>query len=95
MHKVRSGQTIQGAVEDIVRRDVGELRKNAFGDDAEDAKGLPWSREQAWQLFKQLTKKEEVRACAFYWYGWNPDGGRCSSHTTTCSLICLRTMRRR
>lgn len=45
-----------------MHRDVGELRKNAFGDDAEDAKNLPWTREQAWQLFKQLTKKGEVRS---------------------------------
>ncbi|KAJ7791791.1 hypothetical protein B0H14DRAFT_2934119, partial [Mycena olivaceomarginata] len=32
------------------------VRKKAFGDDAEDAKNLPWGREQAWALFKLLSK---------------------------------------
>jgi len=36
------------------------VRKKAFGDDAEDAKNLPWSREHAWSLFKLLSKKSEV-----------------------------------
>ncbi|EIN07712.1 hypothetical protein PUNSTDRAFT_114198 [Punctularia strigosozonata HHB-11173 SS5] len=60
IHKVRNGQSVQEAVEDIIRRDVGELRKNAFGDDAEDAKNLPWSREQAWTLVKKLSKADEL-----------------------------------
>ena len=49
------------AVDDIIVRGVSELRKNAFGDDVEDAKSLPWSREQAWTLMKQLSKQPEVR----------------------------------
>jgi len=57
---VRSGQTVEEAVEDIVNHGVGELRKNAFGDDAEDAKGLPWTREQAWAVLKALAHKSEV-----------------------------------
>jgi hypothetical protein len=57
---VRNGQGVQEAVEDIIHRDVGELRKNAFGDDSEDAKNLPWSREQAWTLVKKLSKVDEV-----------------------------------
>ncbi|KAF7322646.1 hypothetical protein HMN09_00043200 [Mycena chlorophos] len=60
IHKVRNGATIDAAVEDIISRGVGELRKNAFGDDAEDAKSLPWTREEAWALFKLLAKKSEV-----------------------------------
>ena len=55
--------TIEQAVDDIVHRGVGELRKNAFGDDNEDAKNLPWSREQAWFLLKQLAKNGEVSIC--------------------------------
>jgi len=47
-------------VEDIVARGVGELRKNAFGDDAEDAKELPWTRAQAWILMKRLAKEAEI-----------------------------------
>ncbi|KAI0818814.1 exonuclease [Irpex lacteus] len=60
IHKVRSGMTIQEAVDDIIARGVSELRKRAFGDDAEDAKNLAWTREQAWILMKQLAKKPEV-----------------------------------
>ncbi|KAH8102922.1 RNA12 protein-domain-containing protein [Cristinia sonorae] len=60
IHKVRSGQTVQDAVEDIILRGVSELRKNAFGDDADDAKSLPWTREQAWILMKLLAAKVEV-----------------------------------
>jgi hypothetical protein len=47
-------------VEDIIASGVGELRKNAFGEDIDDAKSLPWSREQAWVVLKQLTRRHEV-----------------------------------
>ncbi|KAJ7090200.1 RNA12 protein-domain-containing protein [Mycena belliarum] len=60
IHKVRSGANVDEAVEDIIARGVSELRKNAFGDDADDAKSLPWGREQAWSLFKLLSKQAEV-----------------------------------
>ncbi|KAJ7134886.1 RNA12 protein-domain-containing protein [Mycena epipterygia] len=59
--KVRSGARVEEAVEDIITRGVSELRKNAFGDDVDDAKSLPWAREQAWSLFKLLSKQAEVR----------------------------------
>ena len=57
---MRSGMAVEEAVDDIVTRGVSELRKNAFGDDIEDAKSLPWTREQAWILLKQLSKQPEV-----------------------------------
>ncbi|KAF7365492.1 Mitochondrial escape protein 2 [Mycena venus] len=60
IHKVRNGATVEEAVEDIIYREVSEVRKKAFGDDAEDAKHLPWSREQVWSLFKLLSKKSEL-----------------------------------
>jgi len=60
VYKVRNGSGIEDAVEDIITRGVGELRKNAFGDDAEDAKDLPWTRTQAWGLMKRLAKEGEV-----------------------------------
>jgi hypothetical protein len=60
IYKVRNGSSIEDAVEDIIARGVGELRKNAFGDDVEDAKDLPWTRTQAWGLMKQLAKEGEV-----------------------------------
>lgn len=60
IYKVRNGSSIEDAVEDIITRGIGELRKNAFGDDAEDAKDLPWTRAQAWGLMKRLAKEGEV-----------------------------------
>ncbi|KAF9452822.1 hypothetical protein P691DRAFT_771933 [Macrolepiota fuliginosa MF-IS2] len=60
IHKVRNGQTVQGAVDDIITRAVSELRKSAFGDDTDDAKGRPWGREQAWKVVKILSTKSEV-----------------------------------
>ncbi|EIM82494.1 exonuclease [Stereum hirsutum FP-91666 SS1] len=60
IHKVRGGQRVVDAVDDIVRRGVSELRKNAFGDDMEDAKALPWTREQAWAVLKALSGANEV-----------------------------------
>ena len=35
--------TVEQAVDDIIARGESELRKNAFGDDAEDAKSLVFS----------------------------------------------------
>ncbi|KAJ7745975.1 RNA12 protein-domain-containing protein [Mycena olivaceomarginata] len=49
-----------GRRRDIIYREVNEVRKKAFGDDAEDAKNLPWGREQAWALFKLLSKNSEI-----------------------------------
>lgn len=60
IHKVRSGMKVDEAVEDIILRGVAELRKNAFGDDADDAKSLPWTRYQVWKVLKMLAKSPEV-----------------------------------
>lgn len=65
---MRSGQTIGQGVEDIISRGVGELRKTAFGDDAEDAKNLPWTRQHAWSILKRLAKAEEVCLQIHYYY---------------------------
>lgn len=61
VYKVRTGSSIKEAVDDIVRRNVVELRKQAFGDDAEDAKSLPWTRAQAWKIVSDLARSGEVR----------------------------------
>ena len=53
--------TIEEAVEDIVTRGVGELRKNAFGEESEDVKSMGWSREQVFFILKGLAKSDEVR----------------------------------
>lgn len=60
VYKVRTGGTIPEAVDDIVMRTVVELRKTAFGDDAEDAKSLPWTRAQAWKVVSELAKGTDV-----------------------------------
>ncbi|KAG6888067.1 hypothetical protein C0995_010842 [Termitomyces sp. Mi166 len=60
VHQVRNGQAVEDAVENIISRGVAELRKNAFGDDVDDAKSLPWTREQAWIILKLLSEREEV-----------------------------------
>lgn len=58
---MQAGQSLSDAVEDIIQRGVAELRKNAFGDDLEDAKALPWTRQQAWTVMKLLAQKDKVR----------------------------------
>jgi hypothetical protein len=60
VYKVRTGSGVPEAVDDIIVRTVVELRKLAFGDDAEDAKSLPWTRAQAWKVVSELAKGKEV-----------------------------------
>ncbi|KAH7107757.1 exonuclease [Auriculariales sp. MPI-PUGE-AT-0066] len=60
IHKMKSGQGVEDAVNDIISRGVSELRKNAFGDDLEDAKSLLWTREQAWAVVKKLAEKPDL-----------------------------------
>ena len=60
IHKMRAGQKPTDAVEDIIRQGVSELRKRAFGDDADDARSLPWSREQAWAVLRALASRDTV-----------------------------------
>lgn len=52
---------VEMAVEDIIARGVGELRKSAFGEDVEDTKSMAWSKEQVYYIIKQLAKSNEVR----------------------------------
>ncbi|KAG9046882.1 mitochondrial escape protein 2 [Tulasnella sp. UAMH 9824] len=60
IHKVQNGLSVKDAVQTIVTQGVGELRKAAFGDDADDAKDLPWKPEQAWIVLRQLAKHDEL-----------------------------------
>lgn len=60
VHKVRSGLTIEQAVDDIINRAVSEIRKTAFGDDSDDMKNLPWTREQAWTILNKLSRQPEI-----------------------------------
>lgn len=60
VYKVRSGQNLSIAVEDIVLRNAVEIRKTAFGDDSEEAEALPWTRAQAWKIVSALAKSPEL-----------------------------------
>ncbi|KAE8209070.1 hypothetical protein CF327_g6902 [Tilletia walkeri] len=60
VQKVSLGQSVDGAVQDIIARTVVELRKNAFGDDSEDAKNLTWNRDQAWAVVSALASRKEL-----------------------------------
>ena len=51
---------MEEAVEDIIARAAVEIRKNAFGDDVDDAKSLAWTQEQAWKVIKMLSQSQEV-----------------------------------
>ena len=64
VNKVKTGSSIPDAVDDIILRNVVELRKLAFGDDTEDAKGLPWNRAQAWKVVSELAKNGEVSSAS-------------------------------
>ncbi|KAF8303080.1 hypothetical protein DL93DRAFT_2102538 [Clavulina sp. PMI_390] len=61
VYKVKNGMSVEAAVEDIIVRTLGELRKNTFGDDSEDAKSVPWKREQAWHIISRLATREEIQ----------------------------------
>jgi RNA12 protein len=58
-HKVKNGMPVEMAVEDIITRGVGELRKNAFGE-IDDAQSMGWSKEQVFFILKALAKSDEV-----------------------------------
>jgi hypothetical protein len=60
IQKMRAGQRPIDAVEDIIRQGVSELHKRAFGEDADDARSLAWSREQAWAVFRALASRDAV-----------------------------------
>lgn len=45
---------------DIISRSATEIVKNCFVEDNEEAKNLPWTREQVWYLVKALSKQKEV-----------------------------------
>ena len=75
--------SVQEAVDDVISRGVSELRKNAFGDDVEDAKSLPWTREQAWFLMKQLARQPEVNTNPTWLLGIRLNGLVCCRRSPT------------
>lgn len=73
VYKVRTGSQVKSAVDDIILKNVVELRKAAFGDDSDDAKSLPWTRAQAWKVVSELAKHGEV--------GTLPEHETCNCHS--------------
>jgi hypothetical protein len=61
VQKIRAGQSVDEAIDDIISREQVTLRKNLFGDDEEEAKALKWTRDQAAGLVQGLSNKGEVR----------------------------------
>ena len=61
VQKIRAGSSIQGAFQDILFRNLSEIRKNGFGDDMVDAKSLGWSIPALWTLIEKLADKGEVK----------------------------------
>ncbi|GAA5900008.1 Yme2p [Sporobolomyces salmoneus] len=61
IEKVRAGQDVEEATDDIVCRSATEIRKSFFGDDEEEAKGLKWKREQAGAIIQGLCEKGELK----------------------------------
>ncbi|KDE03772.1 hypothetical protein MVLG_05774 [Microbotryum lychnidis-dioicae p1A1 Lamole] len=59
--KIHAGAEPNEAVQDIVSRNATEIRKTFFGDDESEAKGLKWTREQAWKILTGLTGQEELK----------------------------------
>jgi hypothetical protein len=55
VRKVAGGAGVADAVEDLVRRDGGALRKAAFEDE-----GVRWKREHAWALVRRLAAADEA-----------------------------------
>ncbi|CAG8467028.1 9747_t:CDS:10 [Ambispora leptoticha] len=58
--KIRGGQTPTEALNDLIVKSILEIRKYAFGDDAEDAKSIPWKAIQFWVIMKSLAHGETV-----------------------------------
>ncbi|KAJ2678436.1 mitochondrial escape protein 2 [Coemansia spiralis] len=61
VQKVNAGETIDGALEDIIQRSITEIRKYAFSDDSEVGKcEHTWTPEQFWCLLTELAKHNSI-----------------------------------
>ncbi|KAF8337623.1 RNA12 protein-domain-containing protein [Cantharellus anzutake] len=60
VYKIQNGMSVEAAVEDIIERTTSEVRRNTFGDDMDDVKGLAWQREQAWAVVSKLASQDEI-----------------------------------
>ncbi|KAJ2131650.1 mitochondrial escape protein 2, partial [Coemansia sp. RSA 921] len=61
VQKVRAGESVDAALEDIVQRSITEVRKYAFADDSEVGQcEHTWSPEQFWFLLTELAQHNDV-----------------------------------
>ncbi|KAJ2659658.1 mitochondrial escape protein 2 [Coemansia sp. RSA 1200] len=61
VQKVNAGETLDGALEDIIQRSITEIRKYAFADDSEVGQyEHTWTPEQFWCILTELAEHERV-----------------------------------
>jgi hypothetical protein len=53
------------ALNDIVQRNMVEIRKYGFGEELSDTEDVAWSGIQFWQVVKQLATSTTVRTAMF------------------------------
>lgn len=73
----RTEKLMRSLLADIISRSSTEIIKNCFGDDQEEAKSMPWTREQVWFLVKKLSKAREVGLDRV----WQQLAGACNADT--------------
>ncbi|KAL1924976.1 uncharacterized protein VTP21DRAFT_4630 [Calcarisporiella thermophila] len=71
VQRVRGGWSLREAAADIVTKAVTEIRKHAFGEDAEDVEKIMWNEVQIWQVIKALAENgvasyEELKWSGFF-----------------------------
>ncbi|KAJ2878152.1 mitochondrial escape protein 2, partial [Coemansia aciculifera] len=61
VQKVKAGESIEAAIEDIIQRAITEVRKHAFANDTEVGQcEHTWSPEQFWYLLTELARHESA-----------------------------------
>ncbi|KAJ2546965.1 mitochondrial escape protein 2, partial [Coemansia sp. RSA 1933] len=61
VQKVRAGETLDGALEDIIQRSITEVRKHAFADDSEVGHcEHTWTPEQFWCILTELAAHDSI-----------------------------------
>ncbi|KAJ1906129.1 mitochondrial escape protein 2 [Coemansia sp. IMI 209127] len=61
VQKVRAGETLDGALEDIIQRSITEVRRYAFADDSEVGQcEHTWTPEQFWCILTELAACESI-----------------------------------
>ncbi|KAJ2320335.1 mitochondrial escape protein 2 [Coemansia sp. RSA 2704] len=61
VQKVRAGESVDAALEDIIQRSITEVRKYAFADDSEVGQHEhTWTPEQFWYLLTELALRDSV-----------------------------------